>query len=349
MTSCLNKSIVGPYSKQSLPSLSIGMSMKDAPSDVASIVGVLTRQGYDTLKNNFAISADSASCEFDDVAVGVWHLQVNAYDGTNTLKYSGTTDVEVFSGQTTYVRLALNSTTGSLSIIVIWGNQDTTSTDMALQFDGISSRVIFPSSRVLQLQSMTVQLKVRFDSLSMFNPILVENVSDVWNQASGFYLTYEQGLLYFQLAEQSNYRDGASYAYLPSLHQWIDLTYTYDGSYITMYVNGAKVVQRAFSYPVFYSANMGFSLGYAYHSIFGGPCHFQGAMDDLRIWNYARTQAQIDSTMNAKLMGNEPGLVGYWDFGQSSSDTYALDRTGNGNNGQLVGGVHFVPANSIGN
>ena len=39
---------------------------------------------------------------------------------------------------------------------------------------------------------------------------------------------------------------------------------------------------------------------------------FEGIISDMRIWNYARTQPEIQADMHKRLQGNEPGLVGYW-------------------------------------
>ncbi|KPA12217.1 VCBS protein, partial [Candidatus Magnetomorum sp. HK-1] len=39
---------------------------------------------------------------------------------------------------------------------------------------------------------------------------------------------------------------------------------------------------------------------------------FAGMMDDLRIWNVARTQDQILNNKERPLIGNEYGLIGYW-------------------------------------
>jgi hypothetical protein len=58
---------------------------------------------------------------------------------------------------------------------------------------------------------------------------------------------------------------------------------------------------------------------------------FQGKIDELRIWNTARSQADIQNTMNQTLAGNEQGLVGYWQF-----DGDTQDKTSNKRNGTLV-------------
>ncbi|HQT91885.1 MAG TPA: hypothetical protein PL001_07645 [Candidatus Kryptobacter bacterium] len=73
----------------------------------------------------------------------------------------------------------------------------------------------------------------------------------------------------------------------------------------------------------------------------------RGEIDNLRICNHPRTQEEIRSTLHSHLTGKEAGLVGYWDFNQNGSDTEVLDRTGNGNNGRIVDGVKFVPADSL--
>lgn len=66
-----------------------------------------------------------------------------------------------------------------------------------------------------------------------------------------------------------------------------------------------------------------------------------GTVDEMRIWNYALSQSQIQATMNTQLAGNESGLVAYYDFnegtagGNNSGVTTLYDRTSNGYNGTL--------------
>jgi len=100
--------------------------------------------------------------------------------------------------------------------------------------------------------------------------------------------------------------------------------------------------------PLF-AGKHGFSLGMMYHSdIYPGVFYLKGEMRELRIGNYARSQMGIDSAPNSKLTGKEPGLVGYWDLDQNGTHTTAIDRTGNGNKGHLIGGVQFVHVSSLG-
>ncbi len=69
---------------------------------------------------------------------------------------------------------------------------------------------------------------------------------------------------------------------------------------------------------------------------FGITNYFQGQVDELRIWNVARTQQQIRDNMCKKLTGNETGLVAYYRFDASSGTSTLTDLTSNNNTGTLV-------------
>ncbi|MDD5065450.1 MAG: hypothetical protein PHF84_00240 [bacterium] len=61
---------------------------------------------------------------------------------------------------------------------------------------------------------------------------------------------------------------------------------------------------------------------------------FDGLMDEVRIWNTARTKDEIMSNMSNQLTGTETGLVGYYCFNEGSG-TSALDKSSSGNHGYI--------------
>ncbi len=66
-----------------------------------------------------------------------------------------------------------------------------------------------------------------------------------------------------------------------------------------------------------------------------GDCQsFSGEMDDVRLWNYARLQEDVQRDMNKHLRGDENGLAGYWRFDEEGGQT-AFDYSPNGNHGQM--------------
>ena len=64
---------------------------------------------------------------------------------------------------------------------------------------------------------------------------------------------------------------------------------------------------------------------------------FTGTIDEVRIWNIARSGADIAATMTRSLAGDEPGLVGYWRFDDGSGMT-AADSSPSANDGRLGAG-----------
>lgn len=58
-------------------------------------------------------------------------------------------------------------------------------------------------------------------------------------------------------------------------------------------------------------------------------------MDEVRMWNVARTESEIASSMNECLVGNEEGLMLYYDF-ENDLDATVTDKTSNGNDGTIV-------------
>jgi hypothetical protein len=65
---------------------------------------------------------------------------------------------------------------------------------------------------------------------------------------------------------------------------------------------------------------------------------FKGMMDEVRIWNVARTTAQIQGAMKTRLAGNEAGLVGYWRFDDGSGSS-AIDSSASANPASLGAGT----------
>ena len=104
---------------------------------------------------------------------------------------------------------------------------------------------------------------------------------------------------------------------------------TYDGSTIKVYVNGNLIVSQAVGGTIA-TNNLPTRIGqYAHVGYWGngsdptfGPGYQQGIpsqqgtgyIDQVRIWNVARTQQQIQDNMFSNLMGNETGLLAYYRF-----------------------------------
>ena len=70
-----------------------------------------------------------------------------------------------------------------------------------------------------------------------------------------------------------------------------------------------------------------------YTNTFEGE-EFKGKIDEVKIWNIARTSAQIKDNIYTICTGSETGLVGYWRFDEASGTTLK-DYSVNANDGVL--------------
>ncbi|SDH37608.1 Ig-like domain-containing protein [Winogradskyella thalassocola] len=67
--------------------------------------------------------------------------------------------------------------------------------------------------------------------------------------------------------------------------------------------------------------------------------YFSGDIDDVRIWNVARTAEQINNSLNCELQGTETGLMAYYTFNQgnggidNTTELTVIDATENAYNG----------------
>ncbi|MFC1715181.1 two-component regulator propeller domain-containing protein [Candidatus Poribacteria bacterium] len=97
-----------------------------------------------------------------------------------------------------------------------------------------------------------------------------------------------------------------------TLGKWSHITSVVDGQgkIMKIFVNGTEVARRDFGEGIHISA-LPLRIGWS-HLDSTQISHFAGEMDEVRIWNIACTQKEIQATMHTALSGEEQGLVGYW-------------------------------------
>jgi len=121
LISCGN-TIIDPPADQPAP-VTLQLSMADAPAAVHQIFGTLTRARYDSITSRFIIQDSIATGDFGSVAAGTWHLQVIAYSEVGEPLYQGETDINVQAGENNIVNLHLDPVSGTLTVVVTWGEQ----------------------------------------------------------------------------------------------------------------------------------------------------------------------------------------------------------------------------------
>ncbi|MGA3245743.1 MAG: hypothetical protein ABSE41_14090 [Bacteroidota bacterium] len=100
------------------------MLKSETPSDAWVIEARLEREGYATLKQSVLVRAspDTIKITMNSIPTGSWKITVDAKDSTGTLRYTGTSFVQIVEGQTVQATVQMNptGTSGNLEIIVTW-------------------------------------------------------------------------------------------------------------------------------------------------------------------------------------------------------------------------------------
>jgi hypothetical protein len=212
----------------------------------------------------------------------------------------------------------------------------------ALQFDGVDDGVVIPDHPSLDITNeITIEAWVYPVSYQEWERILAKH----WTSEEEPWVIYT-----LQLTDEYNGLEEVlfhitiggvecvlvSSAGLP-LNTLTHIAGTYDGTTMAIYING--VLNGSISQTGNIDTNN--QPVYIGKDEWNNWNTFNGTIDEVRLWNIARTQAEIQAGMYHELTGNEPGLAGYWRFNEGSGNI-AFDQTSNGNNGTLLNGAAWT-------
>ena len=117
-----------------------------------------------------------------------------------------------------------------------------------------------------------------------------------------------------------------------ALATWHHAAATYDGSIFKLYMDGLLQTQQTVGQQPASASTVALGLGSALNSLTAAAGFFNGAMDEIRIWDHARSEQEIQSTINGRLTGAVQGLVARWGldegFGNGVSSSAGLAAGG---------------------
>ena len=211
------------------------------------------------------------------------------------------------------------------------------SNNYALDFDGSNDRVVIPSSESLTFTTeMTLQAWI-YPEKNNYSRIMSNYVGG-GNTSTGEFVfdTYNQSAvngrgLRFEAINGSV--QGISVPNVLTLNSWNHVSVTFNNGEIRLFVNGAYVGGTTVAITDLEIGGKDFILGE--DRIVNVPEYYDGAMDDVRIWNRALPDQEILNSFDKALIGTEPGLKVHYDFEDGPDNASVSDRSGNGNNGNL--------------
>lgn len=208
----------------------------------------------------------------------------------------------------------------------------------ALRFDGVDDIVTVPDVPSLNpVTAMTLEYWVKFDQVSHPQWNVLKDDGGPFRQTGlgmAGPLTSAPGNRF-----RAHVGVVAGYAFFDGATEvqpetWYHVATTYDGSTLKLYVNGEldgsmTVDSPMVSYPV--PLTMGDNPE---------PYPLDGMLDEVRLWDVARSEKEIRRFMGRTMRNAPTGLIGHWPLDEGVGDV-AIDRSGLGHHGQL--GVVFGP------
>jgi hypothetical protein len=275
-------------------------------------------------------------------------LNISSISNSNTTDFTvGTAPTTVSAGGSATFTVTLNSaTTGTKNATITINNDD--ANEGAYDF-AITGKVIFASPAVvcgnmLSLndgvggQYITIPHNTAYDGVNALTLEAWVYATNTNNQVvihkwktNQFTLEIFSDKLHFVLGGGLGFV--ASSANFP-INQWVHCVGVFNGSQIRIYENGVLTGSVAASGTIPTDAlAYDMTIGARSESADG---YLSGNIDEVRIWNTARTQAEIRENMHLTSLGSESGLVGYYQFNETTGN--AIDAVA-GKNGTLQNGA----------
>ena len=206
-----------------------------------------------------------------------------------------------------------------------------------VRFNGTSDYIDINDSASLQIaQPLTVEAWVNLTSNAASQTMVRKDTETGTRYLWSLQIVGSSGLVRAAYYNGTTFRaDSLSPI---ALGRWVHVAMIISGTALYLLVDGVR--QNSATISGTQNPPTGrMSIGCSPPFVGGGTRaeYFGGVIDDVRVWNVARADADIIANKDIELTGSETGLKGYWKL-NSTSGTTATDSTANANTGTLSGG-----------
>jgi hypothetical protein len=300
-----------------------------------------------TCTNSSAVSVTITSISDQSVSVtdaalcpGNSGTTVNLGSSQSGINYYLRNDADdsVIDGPVAGTGSGISFNTGAIAATTtynVYGTTTETSTSNALEFTGntglkkVSLGTDIWDDNFVGQNQLTVEAWVKRSSLGSLHTIVGN-----YNGSYPFIFRIDSDQLRLFMNNTSYVTSAAT---IP-VGTWTHLAGTYDGASLKVYVNGVLEGTTAYV-STFIGTTNEVKIG---GGLTNNTEYFPGDIADVRLWNVAKTQAEIASNMNSLLLGSESGLVANYQFNEGSGTTTANSAVGGLYPGTLVNNPAWV-------
>lgn len=213
-----------------------------------------------------------------------------------------------------------------------------------LELDGNGSYVELPVDIFTNLTQATVEVWAKWDGFRSFTRVF--EFGAPWNSMSIFNQERYPDVRFNLYSRYA--KDDRSLLYhirvngILRSNEWIHLAAVSGPGGMKLYANGNLVGEHtntASFADIHVTQTNFFGRGLSRNP---GDQDFRGQMDEIRVWDHRRTEAQIRENMRKRMTGKEEGLAGLWNFDNGTAN----DSSPNAFPGKLMGQATIVPAGS---
>lgn len=187
----------------------------------------------------------------------------------------------------------------------------------SLSFDGVNDYVAVPHNPALALtNTATIETWVK--------PVYSTNIRVIcartayWGNPHGYwFMMWGQTMRLMWGNGNTDYIDVFASSQIPA-DTWSHVAVTYEGTTVKWYINGTLNRTSTVASVTLAARTDSLLFGRANNST-SDSYWFNGSLDRLRIWNYARTQEQIQACKDSVVAPGTSGLVAQYTFNQGTA------------------------------
>ena len=202
----------------------------------------------------------------------------------------------------------------------------------ALKFDGSLDYVRVSRNELLEPDEITIEMWAYLDDSQRYHSRLLRKAGDF---GKGYILAANQSSdhrMQLRVDNGGTARAADDQDYSAYFGEWHHFAGTYSHNTATFYVDGHKVSSILHSKGAMrHIPLVDLFIGHGYVSQNEA---FSGMIDEVRLWDYPRSDSEIMSNIHTRLSGDEEGLIAYWDFDEGEGQV-VHDLSGNENHGYL--------------
>lgn len=191
-----------------------------------------------------------------------------------------------------------------------------TNPECNMVLDGINDNVVAPNSSLINLNTFSIGTYFKTTSSSAYKTILYKDANgSMPNYQLAINTLHKAQVLMTSSTTSLIVATGTS---IVDDNLWHYMVATFDGSFLKLYVDGNLEATTTITTPPLTLLTGAGSLYIGSNK--NGTEKFAGSLDEISIWNTALSLTQIQGMIGQRLLGNESGLVAYYNFVNNSKD-----------------------------